>query len=168
MYVRLSDDRLLHVRPIAARDKPLLEAALRRLSPRSARARFLGAKPRLTSAELAYLTEVDGGDHVALVAVPAERPDELVAVARYVRLADDPDCAEIAVVVADAYQGHGLGVRLGLELATRARAQGIRRFTGLMLAENRAAHRLLEAISDHSRTRHEPAGVDRMVAELAA
>src|SRR4051794_20929256 len=126
------------------------------LSPESRRARFLTAKPRLTSAELRYLTELDGLDHYALIAVLAERPDLLAGVARFVRSADDPLAAEVAVVVGDPLQGKGLGRTLGLRLADAARARGVRRFTATMLSDHVAAPRPLPPLS--LRPRPPPAG----------
>jgi GNAT superfamily N-acetyltransferase len=138
------------LRPIRPDDKPRLQTGLRRLSPESAYRRFLAPKPRLSSGELRYLTEVDGHDHAALVAVPAwlPQPDApVVAVGRWVRLADDPDRAEVAVVVGDPLQGKGLGRAIGLALADLARAEGIRAFWATMLADNAPALRLLTAIA---------------------
>ena len=78
------------IRPIEPGDKELLVNGLRQLSEESIRKRFLAAKPRFTQAELRYLTEVDGVNHIALVAVLEDDPDQLVAVARCVRLPDRP------------------------------------------------------------------------------
>ena len=156
------------IRPIRATDKRMLSAGLTRLSKESARARFLTAKPRFTSEELRYLTEVDDAMHVALVAVRAEQPAHLVAVARYVRLVEDPTTAEIAVVVADDLQGQGLGRRLGLMLSERARGDGVERFVALMLSDNVPAHRLFAAVSEKLTTEHDAAGVDRLLVPLAA
>ncbi len=50
-------------------DAPLLADAFTRLSEESRRLRFLGPKPSLSSAELRYLTEVDGHRHEALSAI---------------------------------------------------------------------------------------------------
>lgn len=161
-------DAHVQVRPIRPQDKALLAAALLRLSPQSAHARFLTAKPRFNASELRYLTEVDGQDHCALVATPREDPGRIVGVIRYVRLAEDPTTAEMAVVIDDSYQGRGLGRRMGLELAEHARRHGVARFMGLMLSDNLAAHRLFATISAHMSTEHEHAGVDRVLAELAA
>src|SRR3954469_12422372 len=99
MTVKLSDGTELLVRPISPADKALLAAGLTRLSETSIQRRFLGPKPRLTSSELRYLTEVDGHDHFAIVAVDAA--GDIVAVARWVRDHDDPLSAEAAIVVAD-------------------------------------------------------------------
>ena len=137
------------LRPIRPQDKEGLAAGLARLSPESVYRRFLQPKPRLSAAELRYLTEVDGVDHVALVAElaggPPPRPG--VAVGRWVRDPDHPEEAEIALVVCDALQGQGLGTALGRALADLARERGITRFTATMLAGNEPARRLLARLT---------------------
>lgn len=143
---RLADGTQVLLRPIRPDDKPRLSSALARLSPESRRLRFLAPKPRLSSGELRYLTEVDGNDHVALVAVPAHRPGLIVGVARFVRDANDPRAAEIAVVVGDPWQRQGLGRHLGAALAAAAREHGVERFTAVMDPENHAARRLLRHV----------------------
>ncbi|GAC1489549.1 MAG: hypothetical protein NVS1B9_10510 [Solirubrobacteraceae bacterium] len=87
--------------------------------------------------------------------------------ARYVRLPERPDTAEAAVAICDELQGRGLGRRMGLLLADRARAAGVQRFTATMLADNAAAHRLFAAISARLMTEHH-GEVDELVAELLA
>jgi GNAT superfamily N-acetyltransferase len=62
---------------------------------------------------------------------------ELIAVGGYDRL-DDHRVAEVAFVVADAYQHHGLATMLLHRLAEAARSAGIERFISEVLAENRA------------------------------
>jgi RimJ/RimL family protein N-acetyltransferase len=157
----------LVIRPIRPDDKAALRRGLEHLSPESRHQRFLTPKPRFTSAELRYLTEVDGVDHVALVAVPVDHPDRIVGVARFVRLRDDPEAAEAAVTIADELQGRGLGRELGRRLTDAARARGIRRFTATLLGENVASHRLFEAISERVSARYD-GGLEELVAELAA
>ena len=137
------------------------------LSPRSARLRFLAPKNYLSPAELRYLTEVDHVDHYALVAVLADDPATMAGVGRWVRDSDDPQAAEVAVVVGDALQRQGLGTALGIALADGARALGIARFTATMLPENTAAQRLFAHISGHLSTRFE-GGTYELVADLAA
>ena len=166
MPTRLADGTEVQIRPIRPSDKALLATGLTRLSEKSIHKRFLGPKPRFSQSELRYLTEVDGVNHVALVAVRADDPEELVAVARFVRLHDDPQAAEAAVTVADALQGRGLGRELGHRLADEARAREIRRFTATLLGDNVASHRLFEAISERVSSRY-GGGVEELVAELA-
>ncbi len=157
----------LVIRPIRPDDKAALRRGLEHLSPESRHLRFLAPKPRFTSAELRYLTEVDGIDHVALVAVPAHDPDRIVGVARFVRLREDPEAAEVAIVVGDRYQGQGLGRELGRRLAAEAVERGVRRFTATLLGDNVAAHRLFASLADHLEAR-QANGVEEVVAELVA
>jgi RimJ/RimL family protein N-acetyltransferase len=153
------------IRAIRPSDRELLAAGMAKLSPESARRRFLTAKSSLSARELTYLTEVDGRDHVALVAVMADAPGELAAVGRFVRLPEDPTTAEVAIVVADELQGRGLGRRIGVMLADEARALGIERFSATLLSDNAAAHRLFAAISRRLRSHHVN-GLEELVAEL--
>ena len=168
METALADGTPVVIRPIRPSDKPALAAAHARLSDESVRRRFLTPKPRLTSGELRYLTEVDGRDHVALVAALDGSDDRIIAVARSVRLDDDPTAAEAAVVVGDDYQRQGLGRTLGLMLADAARARGIRRLTATTLGDNLAAHRLMRAVSRRLSDEPPAAGLRTPVGEIAA
>jgi RimJ/RimL family protein N-acetyltransferase len=143
--VTLPDGSAVVVRPIAPTDAPALLRGLEHLSPRSRYRRFLGT-PHIGPAELRYLTDVDHRDHEALGAVDAATGEGL-GVARYIR---EPggDSAEVAVTIEDAWQGRGLGTVLLTRLAERARAAGIRRFTGLILAENAPMRALMAKLGD--------------------
>src|SRR4051812_30778594 len=154
---------MLLVRPITPEDKPLLVAGLKALSFESAMKRFLSPKASFSAAELRYLTEVDQHDHIAYVAVEG---DQLVAVARCVRVGDD--VADVAIVVGDPWQGQGLGKRLLRLLADRAADEGITRFAGTMLADNRQALRLMRGFGvplERDLVEH---GVREVVTRLAA
>jgi RimJ/RimL family protein N-acetyltransferase len=164
MLLTLPGGTRIRVRPIAPEDKPLLVEGLRRLSPESAFRRFMSPKVSFSQAELRYLTEVDQHDHIALVAVAADDPAQLIAVARCVRVA--PDTADIAVVVGDPWQGLGLGRRLADELIRRARAVGIDRIAGTMLADNRAAFRLMRGFGWPFEQDELSGGVREVVARL--
>jgi RimJ/RimL family protein N-acetyltransferase len=166
MLLTLNTGTTVLVRPISPEDKPLLVDGLRRLSPETAFRRFLSPKVSFSAAELRYLTEVDGHDHIALVAVDAADPDVLIAVARCVRT--DADTAEMAIVVGDPWQGLGLGRQLARLLADAAAAEGVTRISGTMLADNRPALRLMKGfggVFDHDEMSH---GVREVVTRLAA
>jgi len=166
---RLSDGARVLIRPIRPDDKGMLADGLRRLSPQSAQRRFLTPKRSFSRAELRYLTEVDGLDHVALVAeYPSAPARRLIAVGRFVRLQDDPRAAEVAVTVADEWQGRGLGSVLGKHLAHSARNRDIRRFTATMASDNVPAHRLMAKLTEHLEQHHVGGGVDELVLDLAA
>jgi protein lysine acetyltransferase len=100
--------------------------------------------------------------------VAPAHPNRLVGVARWVRLHDDPEAAEIAIVVGDDWQGRGVGGLLGEAVAEEARLRGIRRFTATMQSDNRPAHRLMARLTDHLERQHHGAGVSEVVLDLAA
>ncbi|MFN8174607.1 MAG: GNAT family N-acetyltransferase [Solirubrobacteraceae bacterium] len=168
MFVTLRNGESARIRPIRPDDKPRLERGFARLSDESIRRRFLAPKDHLSQADLAYLTEVDGRDHVALVAVLDSAPDGLAGVGRFIRDPEHPDQAEFAIVVADDLHGHGLGSALAERLAAEARARGIRRFTATVLADNEAVRRLVSRISAGLRQGHVANGVGELVVDLAA
>jgi RimJ/RimL family protein N-acetyltransferase len=165
---RLDNGTDLEIRAIRAEDKELLAAGFALLSDETRQRRFLTAKPRLSRRELRYLTEIDGHDHVALVAVERDRPTHIAAVARFVRDRERPDTAEFAIVVGDAYQRHGLGTRLAQLLVEEAKASGVRRFTAMVLSDNEAAQRLTDSISQHLDYVHNGDGTRVLTADLAA
>src|SRR5450759_1558767 len=105
--IHLRSGRAVWIRPITPDDAHALKLAYARLSPRSKYQRFLAPKPYLSASDTRYLTEVDGTDHYALVATPADEPNLIIGVGRYVRLPDDPLAAEFAIVVGDDFQGEG-------------------------------------------------------------
>jgi RimJ/RimL family protein N-acetyltransferase len=146
-HVRLHTGREVIIREIRPEDQAGLRAAYDRLSPQSQYRRFLAPKPHLSEAETRYLVQIDGSDHYALVATPAERPDYILGVARFVRLPEDPGAAEMAVVVGDEFQGEGLASAVLERLAEAARARGVARFRATMLAENVPAHRMVRRLA---------------------
>jgi RimJ/RimL family protein N-acetyltransferase len=165
--IRLEDGTTVLVRPIQPTDKARLAAGLTRLSETSRQQRFLGPKPRLTQAELRYLTEVDGHDHFAVVATDPATGD-IIASARWVRLKTDPEAAEAAVVVCDALQGRGLGKALARMLADAAADEGVRRIHATMLSDNPPALALMRVIAARLRDGGHDHGIHEVVAELAA
>src|SRR3954468_10000207 len=165
MPLRLSDGTPVELRQIRADDKELLKAGYEHLSERSRLRRFLGPKPRLTASDLRYLTEVDGVNHYAVVALWGRH---IVGVARWVRLIDDPEEAEVAVVVGDPLQGKGLGRILARNLADAARARGIRRIRASILSDNPPAMAHMGLIAGRLTDGGHDNGVHEFVAELAA
>lgn len=98
--------------------------------------RYQGGAP--TEARLAYLFEVDYVDHFVWV-VTDEVDGPVVADARFIRDEDEPGSAEVALTVADAYQGRGIGTLMLVALAVAARVDGIKRFHAQVLSDNPAA-----------------------------
>jgi GNAT superfamily N-acetyltransferase len=166
--VRLRSGRQVAIRPIRPVDGPALTAAHDRLSPQSIYRRYLAPKPHLSLTETRYFVDVDGIDHLALVATPADRPDEIIAVARCIRLAENPEIAEFAIVVGDDHQHQGLGPALMDRLAAAALAHGITHFRATVLAENGPAQALVRGLpGEIVAARHEGV-VDEYDVRLAA
>jgi GNAT superfamily N-acetyltransferase len=165
MLHELPDGTRLRLRFIAPSDKALLARGMRELSPQSRHQRFFVPKVRLSDGELRYFTEIDGRDHVAIVAVFESDPGSFAGVARFVRDPRHPDAAEAAITVCDELQGQGLGSALGLALADVAKALGVQRFTASLLGTNAAAHRVFHAISQRVQTEYS-AGIADLVVEL--
>src|SRR6266516_2026316 len=98
------------VRPILAEDKDRLREGLGRLSDESRYRRFLTSLEHLSDEQVRRLTEIDYVNHMAWVALDLARPTHPgIAVARYVRLAEDPTIAEPAVTVLDEYRAEESG-----------------------------------------------------------
>jgi protein lysine acetyltransferase len=167
MFLRASDGTQLYVRHVLPGDKELIRKAWLVLSPESQQRRFLAPKPRLTASDLRYLTEIDGHNHVALLAVRLHEPNRLVGVARYVRSVVDPEMAEVAVTIADDMQGKGVGRMLGILLADEARGRGVRRFSASIAADNTRALRLMAKMGERLES-HVEDGVSDVVTDLAA
>jgi GNAT superfamily N-acetyltransferase len=122
------------VRPIEPIDAAALVRFHAHLSRRSIQLRYFYPHLELQPAELTHLTCIDGFHRVAYV---VEHDGEIIAVGRYDRL-EDPCSAEVAFVVADEFQHHGLGSMLLERLVETAKRAGIGEFKASVLAENSA------------------------------
>jgi RimJ/RimL family protein N-acetyltransferase len=133
--LKLRDGRVVDVRPLERCDRPLLEAAIARLSDESRYLRFGTLKPRMSERELDRLVDVDHHYREALVAI-----DPLtgrgVAVVRYIQLTGEPGVVELAATVADDWQGMGLGSALLAGLIQRAFNEGHSAVRASVLADN--------------------------------
>ena len=136
--LQLRDGSPVLVRPVLPEDAGRLREGLHRLSSQSRYRRFGATVSDLSEQQLRYLTEIDHENHMAWIALEPETAGKpAVGVARYVRLAGEPEVAEAAVVVADSYQGKGLGTLLLGMLGVTATANGIHTFRAYVLVENR-------------------------------
>ncbi|WP_170149255.1 GNAT family N-acetyltransferase [Geodermatophilus normandii] len=157
--VVLADGTPAMIWPLLDTDGEALRRAYAELSPASRRFRFLTELPELSDGLLRILVDaVDGVDHVAVVltAFPDDGEARQVGVARLVRYPDDPEVADVAVTVMDAWQGRGVGRVLMDDLLAR-RPRGVVRLRTAVAAENRASLRMLGRVGRMT-TRHEGGG----------
>ncbi|PZS18767.1 MAG: hypothetical protein DLM57_05770 [Pseudonocardiales bacterium] len=144
--VVVRDGSPVQVRQLTGCDQELLADGFARLSLESRMFRFLTGKPRLSAAELKYLTAIDHRDHEALI-VLSVGDGRGVGVARYIRSATDSQLADVAVAVVDEWHGRGIGTELLTRLIDIAVTEGIRRFSALIAADNIAVLRVLRNLS---------------------
>jgi acetyltransferase len=124
------------IRPLRNGDTAAVQAVFDRLGPDSRRRRFGGAKNVLTAYDLAQLARVDANHHVLVALVDGEP----IGIARLVR---NGATAEVAVEVADEWQGRRVGTLLMSRLADDARAAGIERLHADVGYDNAASLALL-------------------------
>jgi acetyltransferase len=136
------------------------------LSPQSRYERFLGGGVKLTPELLARLVNVDFSRDAALIATVAFGGSETpVGVGRYART-DGGDTAEVAVTIADAWQGCGLGRLLLDRVVDAARRNGVRRLTGDVLAANARMLALARRFDFRIESHPEGATLRRIVKDL--
>jgi acetyl coenzyme A synthetase (ADP forming)-like protein len=145
----LRDGESVTIRAVRPDDKTRLTDLFQRLSPRSVHLRFFGAKRQLTPKELMRFTELDFVHAAALAAVQRVGDgDRFLAVGQYAEVTDPAAAerrAEVAFMVADEWQGRGIGSLLLTHLARLARTAGIDEFEADVLGEN---NRMLQVFGE--------------------
>lgn len=133
----LRDGTPIVIRPLLPSDREALALGYVELSEESRRLRFFSAPERLSERLLDYLTDLDFDQRFAWVAeLPQDPEGRGLGVARWVRLRDDPSKADAAIVVADEWQGRGLGTQLLMALIDAATERQITTFVADVLWEN--------------------------------
>jgi acetyltransferase len=135
------------IRPIRPEDEPLIAQFHETLSDWSVEMRYfhpLKLAQRTAHERLTRICFVDYDRELALVAEhtdPRTGDRTILGVGRLRKLRGVNE-AEVAIIVSDRWQRHGLGTELLRRLLHVGRAEGLDRLTGLMLSENRAMQRM--------------------------
>ena len=130
------DGNPVTIRTMRPTDRDIEARFVAELSPTSRYYRFHSALKALDDAMLERFTHVNYPQDMALIAtIPQVTGEREIGVARYARYPDS-DRAEIAVVVADDWQGKGIGARLLLDLRSLAVSTGVRQFEASVLPGN--------------------------------
>lgn len=159
--LQLSDGTRAIAWSILPGDRDELAARYEQLSPEARYHRFLAVVPHLTDDMLDHLVDdVDGVDHVALALFVLDKDNsgEPVAVGRVIRYDDDPAAADVAVTVADEWQGRGVATALLTELV-RQRPAGVRRLATTIAGDNDASLAMLRRLGSTTVTN---AGTNRL------
>jgi len=133
---QLADGTDITIRPIRPEDAELVQAFVRGLSEESKYFRFMSSMQELTETMLVRFTQIDYSREMALIAVTLAQNREIeLGVARYA-INPDGDSCEFALVVADSFQGKGLGQKLMVVLMEAARTKGLSMIEGDVLSNN--------------------------------
>lgn len=125
------------LRPLRPDDIDIETAFVEGLSAETRANRLLGGAIRITREYMERLTQVNYERDMALAAtVMLDDRETLLGVARYALENNGKSC-EFALVIADAWQGRGIGHRLLEKLVAVARTRGVERIYGDTLASNR-------------------------------
>lgn len=146
---------LLHA--LTPGDAGEVQAFVRGLSSRSRYERFFTPMAELSPKQLERITASTGFSIGAF-----DTAGRLVGLAEYARSSDGE--AEFAIVVADAWQGQGLGAQLVGALLEHAKRSGISRLAGVTHARNRAMRLLARRLGFGVRPDEDP---DLVRVELA-
>lgn len=126
----------LLLRPLRADDLDRERAFIESLSAQTLYLRLQYSANSASERDLARLLDLDYYDRCAIAAIATAADEErIVGVSRYARI-DATRSAECAIVVADAWQGRGLGSELMRALVTAAAERDIDCLEGTTLAEN--------------------------------
>ena len=143
------------IRPIHPGDAQMLQNMVQGLSSESRYYRFVSSMAELPPSMLARFTLIDYDREMALVAIVKQRSadadgqmletERMIAVSRYVTNPDKSSC-EFALVVADDFNGKGLGSRMMLSIMDVARDKGLSEIDGLVLANNPGMLKLMRRL----------------------
>jgi acetyltransferase len=141
---KLNDGTPYTLRPIRPEDAAIEMEFVDGLSPESRRLRFQSALRGLTPAMLARFTQIDYDREMAFIAVDdGSGVEHEVGVARYMLLPDARSC-EFAIVIADSWQGKGLGHRMMERIIEIARSRGVEEMIGWVLTSNKPMLEMVE------------------------
>ena len=140
------------LRPIRPQDAAMEQQFVRDLSDEARYFRFMMGVRELTPEMLERFTRIDPAREMAfIITVMRNSLETEIAVGRYVINADD-ESAEFAIVVADDWQHQGVGSRLMQALIGHARARGLKRMDGFVLAANAKMLELMRELGFETHT----------------
>lgn len=140
---RLADGTPVLLRASGPDDAASIQEFVHGLSVKSRYQRFFSPIHELAPEMLARFIRTDAHEAITLLAlVKGDAGEVVIAMGQYV-CDPYPDRCDFAVVVSDSWQRGGLGRRMTKALMCIARAAGIERFEGDILAENEPMRRLM-------------------------
>jgi acetyltransferase len=149
---QLKDGGQVNIRPIRPEDEPLMVKFHESLTEHTVYMRYFHAlklSTRVAHDRLVRIAFVDYDREMVLVAVKQHPEREIIGVGRLSKIYGSGE-AEFAILISDAYQGHGLGSELLTRLLDIARQEGeVSRVVAYMLPENLAMKRVSQKLGFH-------------------
>lgn len=138
------------------------------LSAETLRLRMQYSGSSVSRADAERMLDLDYRDRLAIGAfVAGETGVRLIGVSRYARI-DAGDQAECAIVVADDWQGRGLGTELMRSLGRGAGRNGIKSLVGESMAENQRILAWARRFGFDARTEPNSGGMLRITLDLGS
>jgi acetyltransferase len=154
------------IRPLRPDDESIELEFVTGLSDASRYNRLLGGAIKISDEYIRRLTRIDWSHEAAFAAITMLGDREsIIGVARYVATDAGEDC-EFALVLADAWQGRGIGRRMLEKLIAVAARRGIKRMHGDILSTNARMLSLVRKLGFNLRRLPEDATVTRATREL--
>jgi acetyltransferase len=143
--IKAKDGTPVRLRPIRPEDEPMELEMVNRLSKESLYFRFFGYVPRMTHELMTRFTQIDYDREMAIVAL-IDKSDEEEEMIGVVRIIADPwgEAAEYAILVADEWQGKGLGGQMTDYIIEIAKDMELQRLYASVLASNAGMLTLFE------------------------
>jgi RimJ/RimL family protein N-acetyltransferase len=160
----LPNGRRVLMRPLRPEDATLYPDFIAHVTPQDARLRFFVAIRELSEERIAELTRLDYSRAMAFIAID-EDAGEMLGVVRLHRDADGRG-GEYAVIVRSALKGQGLGWLLMQRMIEYARATGLARVHGQVLAENTTMLRMCAELGFQVRDDAASKGIKVVTLEL--
>jgi len=145
----LRDGTQINFRPIHPTDEPRMRELFHALSKQTIYYRFMSHIKHIPRKEIQNFVFINHRTDVAIIGtIPEAYGDEILAIGRYY-LDEKTNMAEVAFVVRDKWQNHGIGTFLLQHLVNIAKRNGIAGFTAEVLRDNRS----MQSVFNKSRER---------------
>lgn len=134
--ITLRNGREVNIRPARASDVEKLQALFHALSEQNVYTRFFQRLKCLSFTDAQQLCNVNFEDEVAFLAVAGERENEVIVGSSCYYVDHSTNLAEVGFMVADEWQGGGLGKALQQRMKEHALRCGVRGFKSEILRSN--------------------------------
>ncbi|HSB06632.1 MAG TPA: GNAT family N-acetyltransferase [Thermodesulfobacteriota bacterium] len=147
-------------RPVKISDEPILQGFLYSLSDNTIYRRFISSRKDMPHERVQRFVVIDYTKEISILAIlQKDNTEEIVGLGQY-STNEGTHTAEVAFVVSDKYQNHGIGTELLSYLSFLAKRQGLLGFTAEVLWGNTAMLHLFEKMGFETEKRRDEGVVE--------